>query len=173
MIASDSVLLPEPFGPMIAWTDPLSTVRSMPLRMGLPSTLTSRSRISRLDNGPLPCGGRRELGEGHAVERLRDRRLQLEPHRARAAVRLAHAVHDRVSLGGTDLGLDRSLERTHHVARRDRPRLARENVAASRAALPVHQTGPAERRDELLEIGLRQVLALRDGVQRDRSLAPV
>src|SRR2546426_7169370 len=122
MIASESVLLPEPFGPMIAWTDPLSTARSMPFRMGLPSTLTSRSRISRLDNGPLPRGGLRELGEGHAVERLRDRRLELEPHRA---------------------------------------------------ALPVHQTGPAERRDELLEIGLRQVLALRDGVQRDRSLAPV
>src|SRR5213593_1029444 len=152
MIASESVLLPEPFGPMIAWTDPLSTVRSMPLRICLPSTLTCRSRISRLDNGPLPGGGLRELGESHAVERLRNRRLQLEPHRACAAVGLAHAVEDRVTLGSTDLRLDRSLERANHVARGDRLRLARENVAASRAALAVHQARPAERRHQLLEI---------------------
>ena len=40
MIASDSVLLPEPFGPMIAWASPLRTTRSIPLRIFLPSTLT-------------------------------------------------------------------------------------------------------------------------------------
>src|SRR5712691_9755047 len=173
MIASESVLFPDPFGPMIAWTDPLSTVRSMPLRICFPSTLTCRSRISRLDNGPLPGGGLRELGEGHAVERLRDRRLELEPDRARAAVGLAHAIQDRVPLGGTDLRLYRSLERANDVARGDRLRLAREYVAPSRAALPVHQTRPAERSHQLLEIGLRQVFALRDSVQRDRSLPPV
>src|SRR2546427_1452492 len=142
MIASESVLLPEPFGPMIAWTDPLSTVRSMPLRMGLPSTLTSRSRISRLDNGPLPRGGLRELGEGHAVERLRDRRLELEPHRARAAVGLAYAIQDRVTLGGTDLRLARSLQRAHGVARGDRLGLARAAAAPPRAPRPPLQAPP-------------------------------
>src|SRR2546427_12015252 len=37
-----SVLLPEPLGPMMACTSPACTVRSMPRRMGLPSTVTCR-----------------------------------------------------------------------------------------------------------------------------------
>ena len=48
-----SVDLPEPFGPMIAWVSPLPTVRSTPRRICLGpsfvSTLTCRSRISRVD----------------------------------------------------------------------------------------------------------------------------
>ena len=37
--------LPEPFGPMRAWTSPLPTVRSTPLRMsGAPSTPVGRAR---------------------------------------------------------------------------------------------------------------------------------
>src|SRR5436189_16629 len=111
MIASESVLLPEPFGPMIACTEPLSTTRSIPLRIVLPSTLTTRSLISRLDMHTLP--------------------------------------------------------------RRGLPRLAGQDTTAARAALPVHETGLAKRGDELLEIGLGQVLSLRDGVQRDGPLAPV
>src|SRR2546423_3921040 len=115
MIASESVLLPEPFGPMIACTEPLSTTRSVPLRIVLPSTLTTRSLISRLDIHTLPRRGRRDLRESHAVERLRDAVLELEPHRARSAVGLAHAVHDGLALGGTDLRLDRPLQRPHDV----------------------------------------------------------
>ncbi len=47
-----SVDLPDPFGPMMACVSPLLTVRSTPRRMGLApslvSTLTCRSRISRV-----------------------------------------------------------------------------------------------------------------------------
>src|SRR5918912_1969356 len=41
-----SVDFPEPFGPIIAWTSPCRTVRSIPLRISLPSTLARRPRIS-------------------------------------------------------------------------------------------------------------------------------
>src|SRR6266550_763938 len=173
MIASESVLLPEPFGPMIAWTEPLSITRSMPFKIVFPSTLTTRSRIFRLDMGSLPCRGRGKLRQSHAVERAGDGRLELQPHGARAAVGLAHTVDDRVALRGTDLRLDRSLKRAYHVAGGDLARLARERVAAPCTALAVHQTCLTERRDELLEVGLRQVLALRDRVKRHRSLTPV
>src|SRR5919201_2513113 len=115
MIASESVLLPEPFGPMIACTEPLSTTRSMPFRICLPSTLTTRSRISSLDMGALARCRLRELGDGHAVERLRGRRLELEPDRPRPAVALADAVHDRLALGGKDPRFDRSFERPHDI----------------------------------------------------------
>src|ERR671937_711548 len=157
MMASESVLLPEPFGPMIAWTDPLSTTRSMPFRIVLPSTLTTRSRISRLDIHALPGGRSRKLRESHAVERFRDAVLQLEPDGPRSAVGLAHAVHDGIALGRADLRLDRSLERAHDVTGRDLPRLARQGVAAARSALAVHQTGLAKRGHQLLEGSLARM----------------
>src|SRR5207249_925625 len=170
MIASDSVLLPDPLGPMIACTEPLSTTRSMPLRICLPSTLTTRSRISSLDMGALPRCRLRELGHGHAVERCGDRGLELDPHRARPAVLFADAVHDGVTFGSTDLRLDRTLERAHDVAGRDLGGIARERVAAACAALSRDESGFAERGDELLEVRLGQILPLGDGVQADRSL---
>src|SRR5438094_5613064 len=43
-----SVDLPEPFGPMMAWTSPLLTVRLMPFRISLPSTDAYRFRISNI-----------------------------------------------------------------------------------------------------------------------------
>src|SRR5207245_5311402 len=137
MMASDSVLLPEPFGPMIACTEPLSTTRSIPLRIVLPSTLTTRSLISRLDMHPLPRRSLRKLREGHAIEGLRDAVLQLEPHGARAAVGLTHAVQDRLSLGGTDLWFDRAFECAHHIPGVDVVRPATEAVTSVRSALPV------------------------------------
>src|SRR5438309_4704564 len=173
MIASESVLLPEPFGPMIACTEPLSTTRSIPLRIVLPSTLTTRSLISRLDIHTLPRRGRRKLRESHAVEGFRDAVLELQPDRPRPTVGLAHTVQDGLPLGGTDLRLDRSFERADDVAGRDLAGLARKRVAAAGAALPVHETGFTQGGHELLEVGLRQVLAFGDGVQRDASLAPV
>src|SRR2546427_10553736 len=102
MIASESVLLPEPFGPMIAWTEPLSTTRSIPFRIVLPSTLTTRSLISRLDTHTLPRRGGRKLRESHASESLRDAVLELEPDSPRSTVRLAHAVHHRRAPGATN-----------------------------------------------------------------------
>src|SRR2546426_8410946 len=173
MIASDRVLLPEPFGPMIACTEPLSTTRSIPLRIVLPSTLTTRSLISRLDIHTLARRGRRKLRESHAIESLRDAVLEPEPHSPRSAVGLAHTVQDWLALGGTDLWLDRPLERTDHVAGRDRAGLARKHVAAARAPLAVHETGPAQSSHKLLEVGLGQILTRRDGVQRDAPLAPM
>src|SRR6266849_10072157 len=121
MIASESVLLPEPFGPMIACTEPLSTTRSIPLRIVFPSTLTTRSLISRLDIHTLPGRRRRDLRERHAVQSLGDAVLELEPYGPRSAVGLAHAVHDRLALGCADLRLDRPFERAHDIARRDLP----------------------------------------------------
>src|SRR5713101_7935825 len=174
MIVSESVLLPEPFGPIIACTEPLSTVRSMPFRIGLPSTLTLRPWITRSDNAhTLPRLLFREVREVHPVQRLRDGRLQLQPDEPRPAVGLLDAVQDRFALGRTDLGLDRPLERADDVARSDAGRITREHVTAARAALAVHQARLAERGDELFEVGLRKVLALRDGVQRDAALTPV
>src|SRR5437588_382058 len=41
-----SVDLPEPFGPMRAWISPCRTMRSMPFRISLPSTVARRSWIS-------------------------------------------------------------------------------------------------------------------------------
>src|SRR5438552_11520429 len=173
MIASDSVLLPEPFGPMIACTEPLSTTRSIPLRIVLPSTLTTRSLISSLDMRSLPRRGLRELRESHAIEGLRDAVLQLEPDGTRATVGLTNAVQDRFSLGGTDLWFDRAFECAHDVPGGDVTRLAGQDVTAARPALPVHEAGLAKGGHKLLEVGLGQVLTLRNGVQRDCALAPV
>ncbi len=50
MITLASVDLPEPFGPIRAWTLPFSTSRSRPLRIFLSSTLTCRLRISSSAN---------------------------------------------------------------------------------------------------------------------------
>src|SRR6266576_3692874 len=173
MIASESVLLPEPFGPMIAWTEPLSTTRSIPLRIVLPSTLTTRSLISRLDIHTLPRRRYRDLRESHAIQSFRDAVLELQPYRAGSAVGLAHAVHDGLALGGTDLWLDGPLERAHDITGCDLARLACEDVTPACPPLAVHEAGLAECGDELLEIRLGQVLARGDGVQRDGPLAPV
>src|SRR5438034_7834330 len=40
------VLLPDPFGPMIAWISPCLTWKSTPLRISLPSMVAWRSLIS-------------------------------------------------------------------------------------------------------------------------------
>src|SRR5713226_4152467 len=97
MIVSASVLLPEPLGPMIAWTSPERMTRSIPLRISLPSTVTCRSVISRSGTGVLlltTWRGFHQLGERHVVERLRDRRLDLQPDVMGRAPGLQHAVHD-------------------------------------------------------------------------------
>src|SRR5918996_896126 len=48
MITPASVDLPDPFGPINAWTSPWRTVRFTPRRISRPSTETWRSRISRV-----------------------------------------------------------------------------------------------------------------------------
>src|SRR6185295_6354973 len=95
------------------------------------------SLMTRSGNGHLLL---REIGQRHAVERLRDGRLKLDPHRAGPAVLLADAIHNGVALGGADLRLDRTLERANDIARRDRGWVARKRVAAAGAALAIHET---------------------------------
>src|SRR5438132_1150104 len=150
----------------------------MPLRIGFPSTLTWRSRIARSatrDSAERGLARRRprELREVHAVERRGDARLQAKPDRSRAAALLADAVQHGIALGGADLRLDRTLERTDDVAGRDLRRISGEEIPAPGPALPVHEARSPQRRDELLEIRERQILALGDGVQRHRPLTPV
>src|SRR5918999_1415254 len=48
MITPASVDLPDPLGPMRAWTSPWRTARSTPRRISLSSTATLRSLISRI-----------------------------------------------------------------------------------------------------------------------------
>src|SRR5919198_1853664 len=68
MSAFASVLLPEPLGPMTAWTSPLFRPRETPLRISRPSTATRRSAISKsaihfpfqVPRRPAPPRGRRQ-----------------------------------------------------------------------------------------------------------------
>ena len=53
MIAFASVDLPEPFGPISAFTWPRETERSSPLRISLPSAVTCKLVISRSAMSPL------------------------------------------------------------------------------------------------------------------------
>src|SRR5207248_6464556 len=46
----DSVDLPDPFGPITAWTSPLSIASETPFRICRPSTLARRSLISKSAN---------------------------------------------------------------------------------------------------------------------------
>src|SRR6476659_2025514 len=48
MITFDSVDLPEPLGPISAWISPWRTVRSIPRRISLPSTVACSPRTSRV-----------------------------------------------------------------------------------------------------------------------------
>src|SRR5947207_633680 len=110
-----SVLLPEPLGPITAWTSPGLTVRSMPRRISLPSTRACRflmTSIQTLSLGRYGFRGMREamfqaLRVGDIVDRnfgqiIGDEALHVVPDgalRADAAVRaillaLVEAVHE-------------------------------------------------------------------------------
>src|SRR5215212_9212768 len=86
MIALASVDLPEPLGPMSAWTTPRSTVRSRPRRISLSPPATWRLRIASSGTdgflgigecGEGDGGGREgdEVGEGRARQVLDDAAL--------------------------------------------------------------------------------------------------
>src|SRR5687767_385778 len=51
-MARASVLLPEPFGPMMAWISPASTCRLIPFRISLPSARTCRFLMSSMCDVP-------------------------------------------------------------------------------------------------------------------------
>src|SRR6185295_5318714 len=85
-----SVLLPEPLGPIIAWTSPALTVRSMPRRISLPSTLACRFLMTSNRNLSLRRRGepmRESLRIGNVVDGylgqiVSDEALDVIPDRA-------------------------------------------------------------------------------------------
>src|SRR5687768_8313634 len=92
MIALASVDLPEPFGPISAWTSSGFTVRSIPLRICLSPARAWRLRISRSGIGSnldqfrlVAVCELDELGEGRALERLDDAALHAHPQELRGA----------------------------------------------------------------------------------------
>src|SRR5215218_1154466 len=75
--------LPEPLGPIRAWTLPASTVRSTPRRICLSSTSTWRSSITRVVSGiSLLRIHSQVLGQlGPVVGQVDEHVLALDPHR--------------------------------------------------------------------------------------------
>src|SRR5262245_1151915 len=147
MIAFASVDLPDPFGPIRAWIEPLSTSRLTPLRISLPSAVTCRSRISRSANStPVVAltfslrgadrrrrrGGCRrmqfgeldQLGDRRPRERLGHAALHPGPEELGRARPVSIAL---VRAGVLSLGVglealhrrDRALQRLHHLEHLD------------------------------------------------------
>src|SRR6478609_7586365 len=199
MIALASVDLPEPFGPIRAWILPFSTSRSRPRRISLPSALTCRFLISRSAIGlrsnrsswgatrsggaayGLSCargaaGELDQLGEGRTGQRPSHAALDPCPEQLRGAgtiaIRLVRAedLPLRRLVEALHRG-DLPLQRLHDLVHRDLLRGPREAVAAVRAARGGDQAGVAQLRDQVLEVGERQALGLRDCAQGDRPVA--
>src|SRR5215207_5583332 len=102
MIVFARVDLPEPLGPIRAWTWPRSTVRSTPRRIFLPSTVTCRFWISRsaISYGSLHLcslsGGRAQAGPrpGPGAAGLRRRGTALGEQRELGQRRLLQGAFD-------------------------------------------------------------------------------
>src|SRR3954452_1670130 len=176
MIVEASVDLPEPLGPMRAWSSPLETDRSTPLRISRSSTRTWRLRISRSAKGLLPGLLRNELGKGGVLQRAHDREAHARPQQLGragvAGVGLARADDLAVGVGGDALDRgDLALERLDDLGHRDVLGRAREEVPPAGAAPALDEPGLAQPRDEVLEVGERQAVGLRDLGQRDRARA--
>src|SRR5262245_36146618 len=60
-----SVDLPEPLGPISAWSSPAPTARSTPLRISTPSTATCRSTTS--NSGGTPSSYYHYAGRGNTI----------------------------------------------------------------------------------------------------------
>src|SRR6478672_6682713 len=196
MIALARVDLPEPFGPIRAWTLPFSTSRSRPRRISLSSALTCRLRISSSANSDSVSGlkfasaadrgderRRLALGRGRELDQLRQRRsgerlgdaaLDPGPEQLRRAGAVAV-----VFVRAEDLALWRLVEALHRgdlpfqrLDHRIHPDLRGglgEAVAAVGASGRGDQAGLAQLRDQVLEIGERQPLSLGDGAEGNRG----
>src|SRR5690349_21411036 len=93
-----SVLLPLPFGPMMAWTSPGLMVRLTPFRICFPSTPAWRFLISSMDRffmsiQQIENGSADAAFEAYAEQLLR---FDGELHRQLAEDFLAKAVHNHV-----------------------------------------------------------------------------
>src|SRR6476469_7678490 len=202
MITLARVDLPEPLGPMSACTSPLLTERSRPLRICFSPAWTWRLRISRsamcgfvrpwclVGSGGDVRRGRSAgaLGEGHELGERRvgqgvhDAAVHAQPQQLRAAraalvlqVRAEHAA--RLLTGGV---VDEAAHRGHGalqgddgLVHRDLRRLARQAVAAVRAARALDQVGLLQQRDDPLEVGEGQALGRGDRLQRHGLVAAV
>ena len=204
MITLASVDLPEPLGPISAWTSPASTVRSRPLRICCSPTCACRFLISssgigcwvllgvrrrparRAARGADLGTGRREaardcevdeLLERRLLERARDAALDARPQQARRAgvavidVRAEDAAAVVRVVDEAGHRRHDALEREHDLVHRDLRGVAREAVAAVRAARALDDLGLLQQRDDALEVGERQTLGLGDRLQRDRRVA--
>ncbi len=100
-----------------------------------------------------------EVGERGRVEDAADRVADADPENVDGAGADADA-RLRVGgvLAGTDHGREGTLEGAQRLGRRDLGRVSGQRVAAAGAAGRVDEPGLAERDDELLEVGPRQVL---------------
>src|SRR3954469_3602799 len=190
MIALASVDLPEPLGPMSAWTSPFSTARSRPFRICLSPAATWRLRISSSDTHDfLDVGGDRgvggdgarrrreghEVGQGRARQRADDAALDARPEQLGGAALVAADVRaeDAPLLAVVDEAghrRDRALQGEHRLVHRDRRGIARQAVAAVRAAGALDEGGLAQKRDDPLEVREGQALGLGDRLQRDGAL---
>src|SRR3954454_2198121 len=193
MITLARVDLPEPFGPISAWTLPFSTSRSSPRRISLSSTLTCRLRISSSANftpvsvfGSLGSGGRADrgasfgalgraakgdqLGQGGAREGFGHATLHAHPQQLGRtgviAVVLVRAEH--FAIGRVVEALHRGdlpFERLDHRVHRDLLRRFGQAVAAVGAAGRGDQVRLAQFRDQVLEVGEREPLGFGDCVE--------
>src|SRR5665811_1218172 len=193
MIALARVDLPDPLGPIRAWTLPFSTSRSRPRRISLPSTVTCRLRISSsamrlrfwclggsggVSDGRLRGAGTAgeldQLGQRRPGQRLGDAALDAGPEQLRragtVAVALVRAEH--LALGSLVEALHRrdlAFQRLDHLVERDLRRGPGQPVAAVGAAGRADQAGVAQLGDQVLQVGERQALGLGDGAERDRG----
>src|SRR4051812_45751577 len=160
MIALASVDLPDPLGPISAWTSLLRTSRSRPLRICLSPAATWRLWIcsSAIDGhqGGFVGGEGDQLGEGRAPHRLDHAALDAGPEElgraAVAVVGLVGAQHTLAVAVVDEAGHRRhgALEREHRLVHRDRLRGAGEAVAAVRAARALDEAGLLQHRHDPL-----------------------
>src|SRR2546422_585503 len=96
MRAFASVLLPEPFGPMTAWTSPLFKLSDTPFRISRPSTLARRSLISKSANSlPLIRGDLVRTGGVPGPHPARTHHLRLEQAPVEVELVLARVAGSR------------------------------------------------------------------------------
>src|SRR3954453_161762 len=174
MIVEASVDLPEPLGPIRAWISPLLTSRSTPLRISRSSTRTWRWGMSRPANGGHLL--RDEFGERGVLEGAHDREAHARPEELGGApvvgVGFPRTDDRAVRVGGDALDRrDRALERLDDLGHRDVVGRARQEVAAAGTAPALDEAGLAQSRDQVLQVGERQRVRLRDLGERNGGLA--
>src|SRR5262245_43274594 len=149
-----NVLLPEPFGPMIAWISPFSTVSDSPLRISLSSIETCRSLISSAGVWlMLPPSGRKAIPTRAAVPHVGVVELEAGTHQALDVVDLGtrqqHGALE-VHVQTHSIGVQDFVARTLGVAELHEVGVAR--TAAPAHADPKTDVGRATLGEQLLHL---------------------